>query len=1093
MLLGALLLSVASILYSIARLEFHTSQDELISPDSRDSRNYLRYVKEFPDLDGLVVVVRAEPAPARAELFADALAGRLARDPVNVKSVFYKIDPGMFADRALLYLNSGDLGELAMRLRQSQALLAGWAVDPSLANFFKLVNHRAGRAMVSKMPAGFLAARDDPSSDGASRTLDLSLVDSVLGGMLAGKVEHLDSPWERLTRPDEPNALRDGYLFSDNGRYLLLHIALGRGAEHGPDPVDAIEAHLDAVRSVFPDVEAGMTGGPALAHAEETATAHDMALASVIAIASNLLLIILPFRGLVEPMFAVAALLAGVAWSFGFTTLAVGHLNLLSAVFTSVLAGVGINFPIHLMARYDEARRRGRAMEEAIELAVVNTGAGVTASACIMALAFLMPSFTDFRGIAELGLISAAGLSLCLISAMLVFPALLALRDRKRLPHDATAARLAPPGSGLGALFQKPGTILGLSSAVTMAALILMGRVGFDQNLLKLQAEQTEAVTFENKLLKDSGRSSWFAVALAPDRAAADREAAAFRKLPQVSASETISSYIPESQASKRTALLALKALVDSIQVQRPRSSDRALIRELGDLDFKLARAGGVDPPAALGTTERMIREVIARLRLDPSAFSGYERWMADDLSAKLESFKRELSPGPVTEKNLPAVLRARFIASSGNYLVQIYPRGDIWGDAPLERFVTALRSVDRDVTGPPVQTYSIASVMRRGYERAAALALIAVFLFVFADFRSLRDASLAAVPLLFGGAWLLEAMGALGWEFNLANLFAVPIIIGTGVDNGVNILYRWREERNKSQLILSRAVGKSVTISSLTTIAGFAALIPATHRGISSLGWVLSLGVTLILIATLFVLPALLVSIGRRIDRAQSAEPKAEFPLGRSAAVGVIAIVMAGVTAFATVSQARTSHRSSKPPSGDQAASARLVDEAERMIKAAGQSDPLDSAKVRAAIEKLKRATELDPSNDAAYVDLGFAYGLLKEPSTAVDMYRAAAKINPSPANFKELADIYLRVGSPGEALMAANAGLLKDQRDAGLYNARGMALTDLERFEEAARDFRKALEIDPSLTAAQVNLDALGADKTGRSTVSKRKAEPR
>jgi predicted RND superfamily exporter protein len=118
-----------------------------------------------------------------------------------------------------------------------------------------------------------------------------------------------------------------------------------------------------------------------------------------------------------------------------------------------------------------------------------------------------------------------------------------------------------------------------------------------------------------------------------------------------------------------------------------------------------------------------------------------------------------------------------------------------------------------------------------------------------------------------------------MGWEFNLANLFAVPILIGTGVDNGVNMLYRWREERDKSALILSKAVGKSVTISSLTTIAGFAALIPAAHRGISSLGWVLSLGVTLILVATLVVLPALFELVGRRIEGRRVLAPPAPAP----------------------------------------------------------------------------------------------------------------------------------------------------------------------------------------------------------------------
>jgi predicted RND superfamily exporter protein len=237
---------------------------------------------------------------------------------------------------------------------------------------------------------------------------------------------------------------------------------------------------------------------------------------------------------------------------------------------------------------------------------------------------------------------------------------------------------------------------------------------------------------------------------------------------------------------------------------------------------------------------------------------------------------KEQLAPADVTVQSLPQIIRDRFVAASGLYLVQVYPKGDIWEDAPLQRFITALRTVDRDVTGPPVQTYTLATVMRHGYERAAVLALIAVFVFVFADFRNLRDAILATVPLVYGGAWLLEAMGALGWEFNLANLFAVPIIIGMGVDNGVNMIYRWREEQDKSSLILTKAVGKSVTICSLTTIAAFAALIPADHNGISSLGWVLTLGVSFILIATFVVLPALFEILGSRIEHSRALHEEA-------------------------------------------------------------------------------------------------------------------------------------------------------------------------------------------------------------------------
>ena len=295
-----------------------------------------------------------------------------------------------------------------------------------------------------------------------------------------------------------------------------------------------------------------MTGGPALAYAEASSTQHDMMLASILAVAGLIALLVIPFRGVVEPCFAIIALLTGVAWSFGFTTLAVGHLNLLSAVFTSVLAGIGINFPIHLMARYDEARRRGLAMPQAVELAVVNTGTGVFASACIMALAFLMPMFTDFKGIAELGLVSAAGLFMCLISALLVFPRWWRCAIAIVRRHPRPRLSLAPKRSLLEKLFARPGLIVAIATAADAGRCIPDTRGPFQSGILKLQATDVEAVRFENTLLHDSGRSSWFAVALAPTRAAADREAAAFRKLPEVSDIQTISDYIPEHQEQKR-------------------------------------------------------------------------------------------------------------------------------------------------------------------------------------------------------------------------------------------------------------------------------------------------------------------------------------------------------------------------------------------------------------------------------------------------------------------------------------------------------------------------------------------------------------
>ncbi len=1081
---AALALSAVAVFYTRQNLEFHTGQGDLISGESRDSLNYLDYTAEFPDLDGLVIAVRADRDPYRAERFADDLGARLGSDHANVKSVFYRMDPEMLAGRALLYLDRKELQDVADGVRQHRELLARYAEDPRLQTFFRIVNEEANRAMMSHMLSGMLGpssppAGANPPGDG----LDLDFLDAVLEGMVSKNRARPELPWDRLAGfGGAEGVIRDGYLGSENGKYLLMQVAPGEGVDGGADVVDAIQAQLDAVRAQDPDVEAGMTGSPALARAEERATAHDIALASVIAIVSNALLVIIPFASLVEPAFALTSLLVGVAWSFGFTTLAVGHLNLLSAVFTSILAGIGINFSIHLMARYDEARRAGNPMRDAVELAVVNTGTGVVASASIMALAFLMPIFTDFRGIAELGLVSSTGLFLCLVSAMFVFPALIAIRDRNR-PSPAPASRPPLTLTWLEKLFVRPRAIVVTAAVITAAGLFLVRNVGFDLNLLRLQADDTEAVTYEMKLLHDAGRSSWFAVSLAETREEAEVRAAKFRKLPEVSETETIANYIPGEQAEKRALLATLRPVVSTIRVaplSKP-SDPAALDRELSALSFKLGGAGDADPSGGAVRTGLLIDRVRARLKDDPGAIASYEVRMAEGLGAMLEQFKRGLSAGEITEHNLPPILRERFVGNSGRYLVQIYPRGDVWGDASLKRFVTALRTVDPDVTGPPVQTFSIATVMREGYERAALFALIGVVIFVLLDFRNLRDTALAAVPLLFGGLWLLETMGAAGWEFNLASLFAVPILIGTAVDNGVNLLYRWREESDKSQLILSKAVGKSVTVCSLTTIAGFAALIPASHRGISSLGWTLAIGVTLVFIATMIVLPALFELFGRRQDDLRRTGDAHGAPPHRRRASGVTLVVLctAAVLAATGIAHAAGTNSAARETSN------RIVAEAETMIIEAGRTNPPDTAKLYSAVRKLEQATEVDPTNDAAYIDLGFCYGALRDRETAIEMYEKAVKLNPSADNYRELANVYLRAGDAVHALMAANAGLEKNPDNASLYNAKGMALHDQTRFDEAIEAFKLALKYDPNFAVARANLELLVARtrETGKS----------
>ena len=193
-------------------------------------------------------------------------------------------------------------------------------------------------------------------------------------------------------------------------------------------------------------------------------------------------------------------------------------------------------------------------------------------------------------------------------------------------------------------------------------------------------------------------------------------------------------------------------------------------------------------------------------------------------------------------------------------------------------------------------------------------------------------------------------------------------------------------------------------------------------------------------------------------------------------------------ITALVTLAIASSSYAAET----NRAESDAVVAEAEKLVMQAGQADPVDSKLIHQAIDKLRGALKIDPRNDSAYVDLGFCYGVLRDGDTAIDMYRTATDLNPSASNFIELADIYMRVGDPEDALLAANAGLVKDPSNARLYNAKGLALNDLQRFDEAEEAWEKALRLNPDLKVARANLDALNAGPTGRGSISKHPAQP-
>jgi hypothetical protein len=198
-------------------------------------------------------------------------------------------------------------------------------------------------------------------------------------------------------------------------------------------------------------------------------------------------------------------------------------------------------------------------------------------------------------------------------------------------------------------------------------------------------------------------------------------------------------------------------------------------------------------------------------------------------------------------------------VSLNGTFLVRAFANESLWDFAALERFTLAAQTVDPGATGKSFRTVEGLRQMKAGFLRAGVAALIVIIVVLGLDFRNLRYVLFGLLPLALGMTATLGAMGWFGVPLNPANLIALPLIIGVGLDNGVHVFHEYLDRPKHRRYRLSAVLGRGIGIKSLTTILGFGTLMIARHRGMASLGLTLAIGVTACMTAALVVLPAVL------------------------------------------------------------------------------------------------------------------------------------------------------------------------------------------------------------------------------------------
>ena len=261
------------------------------------------------------------------------------------------------------------------------------------------------------------------------------------------------------------------------------------------------------------------------------------------------------------------SLSAAGAVTMGLTALVFGRLTVFTVFVLALLAGMGIDFGIHLLGRIRSELQRGRTVSAAIEQALFDTGSAMSVAALTTAGCILVLLVGHFSGFREFAVIAACGTVLSLIAALLAAPPLAVLVFTR--PQTSREPRR-------GLRFENVGRFVGVTFCVGIAAtavlLFFVPRVSFEQDFRNLRGPKTaKTIGYGKAVGKRAGTAP--SIVLGQSRAQMDKVHELLlerrRTDPRINSFITASTFVPqmEKQERRRVIIEEIGEIVNKVAI----------------------------------------------------------------------------------------------------------------------------------------------------------------------------------------------------------------------------------------------------------------------------------------------------------------------------------------------------------------------------------------------------------------------------------------------------------------------------------------------------------------------------------------------
>ncbi len=532
----------------------------------------------------------------------------------------------------------------------------------------------------------------------------------------------------------------------------------------------------------------------------------------------------------VTALIMTVPLVVSLCWTFGVTWLTFETLNIMTSTLGLLLFGMGIDFGIHFYARYIEERSEGNPVDKAIETTFMTTGQAIAAVGITTSAAFFILIFADFKGFSEFGAIAGIGLLFSIITMIFLMPALIIMLEKIGLLNTVALLNTGQKTDGdrkslpgLNKKILSIGVILLCVASTVMSGWYARG-LDFEYDFGKL-----EPVYESYNLVAQEARKVY-----------SDRKT---RNAAYIIADNADDAIEIQDVLSDRISSDTLSSTIESVEIFQDRYPF-----SIEKQQQKLARIEGV------------------RDRLD-------DPFIRTSDSEQFQQLKRAASTvEPIQLEQVPGFLLEPFTAKDGTIgnLVIIYPSVALSDGRNSINFADDLSNIELsngkiyNAASTSIVASDMLRLMIHETPRMIAITLTFIILIKLIIFKSVKWMVLALMPLAASFLWLFGFMDITGWKLNFYNIVVLPTILGIGDDSGIHIVHRYLEEGRGSIKKVIRSTGEHITVSSLTTMLGFAGLLFSTHPGMRSIGELAVAGIGLMLFASLVLLPAVLYILER-------------------------------------------------------------------------------------------------------------------------------------------------------------------------------------------------------------------------------------